>query len=276
MAGERDILRDLAFALDGHAISTGASSFAVKMGRERLTWRCFEEEGQQSDKGDWTATVELEGYGTESEAKVIERLAEDEEVSAFLLLLESNTRLSPHAAVGSAALYMTCRTFEAGNPSAPAGKIRSWNSSHSNSDGSRPYIMKTVYTNRSKIPAPLGAGIVTPAPVTLLALAAGMLAVFNVQVTKISGTGDVTVLAEILSDTVGFGTPIVRGTFELFTNEDPPTGTDILGPASQTIILDGDIAAFPAETQWTIRFTVTDSDTDAQVEIMAAGTVAAK
>ena len=89
-------------------------------------------------------------------------------------------------------------------------------------------------------------------------------------------TGVVKVLAEVLSDTAGFGTPLVRATFLLFSNEDPPSGTDLLGPKSQTIFLDGDVAAFPSETQWTIRFTVTDTDTDAQVEIAAAGTIVPK
>lgn len=275
MAGERDILRNLAFALDGHPISTGASKFVVKIGRERLPFRSYEDSAYSSDKGDWSASIELEGYGIDSEAKLLQLLAEDEENSGFLLLLESNTKLSPHASVGSAALFMQSQTFDINLP-AEAGQIKRWTSTHENGDGHRPYIGKTIYTNRSKIPAPLGAGVVTPAPVTLLELAAGFEAVFQVQCTKISGTGTVILLCEILSDTPGFGSPIVRGTFELFTNEDPPTGTDVLGPAAQTIYLDGDVAAFPGETQWTIRFTVTDTDTDAQVEIMAAGAVVAK
>lgn len=276
MAGERDILRNLAFSLDGHPISTSASKFTVQMGRERLPWRCYEDSAYSSDKGDWTASVEVEGYGIEAEAKLLELLAEEEEDStSFLLLLESNTKLSPHAAVGSAALFMQARTFDVNMP-AEGGQIKRWTSSHQNSDGSRPFVGKTIYTNRAKVPAPLGAGVVTPDEVTLGELEAGTEAAFTVHVTKISGTGDVTVLAEILSDTSGFGSPTVRGTFEVFTNEDPPTGTDVLGPKSQTIVLDGDVAAFPGETEWTIRFTVTDTDTDGQVEIMAAGAVVSK
>lgn len=277
MAGERDILRNLAFSLDGHPISTGASKFSVKMGRERLPWRCYEDPAQQSDKGDWTATIEMEGYGTDSEAKLLQLLADDEETGAsFLLLLESNTKLSPHAAVGSAALFMSSRTFDLSLP-AEAGQIKRWTSAHENSDGSRPYnTARTLYTNRAKVPAPLGAGVVTPDEVSLGELEAGMEAAFTVHCTKISGTGTVTLLCEVLSDTSGFGSPTVRATFELFTNEDPPTGTDVLGPAAQTIVLDGDVAAFPGETEWTIRFTVTDTDTDGQVEIMAAGAVVPK
>lgn len=277
MAGERDILRNLAFSLDGHPISTNASKFTVKMGRERLPWRSYEESAQQSDKGDWTASVELEGYGIDAEAKLLQLLADDEEDStSFLLLLESDTRLSPHAAPGSAALFMTCRTFDVAM-TGDAGKIKSFTSSHENSDGSRPYnAAQTIYTNRAKVPAPLGAGVVTPDEVTLGELEAGTEAAFTFHCTKISGTGTVTVLGEVLSDTPGFATPIVRATFELFTNEDPPTGTDVLGPKSQTVVLDGDVAAFPGETEWTIRFTVTDTDTDGQVEIMAAGAVVPK
>ena len=277
MAGERDILRNLSFSIDGHPISTAASKFEVKMGRERLPWRVYEDPGQFSDKGDWTASVALEGYGTEAEGKLLELLGDDEEdSSSFLLFLESNTRNSPHGNPGDAALFMTARTFGV-DLEAEGGKIKRFASQHENSDGTRPLVGQTIYTNRSKVPAPLGAGVVTPTPpITVPALAAGFEAVFTVHVTKISGTGTVTVLAEILSDTAGFASPVVRATFELFTNEDPPTGTDVLGPASQTIVLDGDVAAFPGETQWTIRFTVTDTDTDAQVEIMAAGTVVAK
>lgn len=276
MAGERDVLRNLSFALDGHPISAGANKFEVKIGRERLPWTCFEEPGRFSDKGDWEASVEHSGYGTEAEAKVMERLGRDEEDdTAFLLLLESDTKLSPHAAVGSAALFMTCRTFSVNLPS-PAGKIREWSSSHSNSDGSRPYVGKTIYTNRAKTPAPLGAGVVTPAPVTFPALVAGYLGVFTVHATKITGTGTVTLLAEVLSDTAGFTTPLVRHTFPLFTNEDPPTGGNILGPKSQTVVLDGDVTPLPGETQWTIRFTVVDSGVDGQVEIMAGGIITPK
>lgn len=276
MAGERDILRNLAFSLDGHPISTGASKFEVRIGRERLPWKCYEDPGTFHDKGDWTATVSLEGYGVEAEQKLLSLLADDEEDStSFLLFLESNTKLSPHAAVGSAALFMTARTFDVNMP-AEGGKIKQFASTHENSDGTRPYIGQVIYTNRARTPAPLGAGVVTPDEITLLELAEGYEAIFTVHVTKISGTGTVTVLAEVMSDTAGFASPLVRHTFEMFTNEDPPTGTDVLGPKSQTIVLDGDVAAFPGETAWTIRFTVTDTDTDAQVEIMAAGTIVQK
>lgn len=277
MAGERDILRNLAFSIDGHPISTGANSFTVTIGRERLPWKCYEDPGTFHDKGDWNASVAFKGYGVEAEQKLLSMLGDDEEDSSgFLLFLESNTRLSPHATPGQAALFMTCRTFNVGADSTEVGKIKTFSSEHSNGDGTRPYVGKVVYTNRAKTPSPLGAGVVTPDEITLLELAAGYEAVFTVHVTKISGTGTVTVLAEVMSDTPGFASPLVRATFDLFTNEDPPTGTDVLGPKSQTIVIDGDASAFPGETQWTVRFTVTDTDTDGQVEIMAAGVVAAK
>jgi hypothetical protein len=277
MAGERDILRNLTFSIDGHPISTGASKFEVKMGRERLPWQSYEEAGQFSEKGDWTASVALEGYGVEAEGKLLELLGDDDEdSSSFLLFLESNTRNSPHSNPGDAALFMTARTFGV-DMEAEGGKIKRFSSQHENSDGTRPLVGQVIYTNRAKTPAPLGAGVVTPTPpITVPALAAGFEAVFPFHVTKISGTGTVTVLAELLSDTPGFASPVVRHTYAIVTNDVTPPPGELLGPISQTVVLDGDVAAFPGETQWTIRFTVTDSDTDAQVEIMAAGTVVAK
>lgn len=276
MAGERKILRNLPFSIDGHPISTGANKFEVNFGRERLPYRCYEEPGQFSDKGDWTATVSFEGYGIEAEGKLLQMLGDNEEdKSSFLLFLEGNTKNSPHSDPGEAALIMTCRTFEVSMP-AEGGKIKQFTSQHENSDGTRPVIGKVLYTNRAKTPAPLGAGVVTPDDVTLGALVEGSEGVFTVHVTKISGTGTVTVLAEVLSDATGFASPTVRHTFELFTNEDPPTGTDVLGPKSQTIIIDGDDDPVAGETDWTIRFTVTDSGVDGQVEIMAAGAVVPK
>jgi hypothetical protein len=277
MAGERKILRNLAFSIDGHTISTGANKFEVKLGRERLPWTCYEEPGQFSDKGDWQASVSFEGYGTEAEGKLLEMLGNDEEdTSSFLLFLEGSTQLSPFATPGQAALFMTCRTFNVSMP-AEGGKIKMFTSEHENSDGTRPLIGQVIYTNRAKTPAPMeGGDVITPAVVTFPALVAGMEGVFTVHVTKISGTGTVTVLAEVLSDTAGFASPTVRHTFELFTNEDPPTGTDVLGPKSQTIVLDGDATPFAGETEWTIRFTVTDTDVDGQVEVMAGGVILPK
>lgn len=278
MADERDILRNRPFSLDGAVLSLGTHNHEIKVGRERLPWRCYEEPGQFSDKGDWTAEISFKGYGNQSHEKLLERLAQDsEDDTSYLIFQRGNTQASPFALPGDPASFFTVRTFNVSTDSAEAGKLREYGSEHSNSDGSRPYLTaQVIYTNRAKVPAPLGAGVVTPDEVTLGALAAGMLAVFTVHVTKITGTGVVKVLAEIMSDTPGFTTPLVRGTFLLFSNEDPPTGTDVLGPKSQTLVLDGDTAAFPGETDWTIRFTVTDTASDAQVEIMAAGVVVPK
>lgn len=279
MAGERRVLRNLAFALDGHPISTGANKFEVKIGRERLPWECYEDEGKFCDKGDWLATVAMEGYGIEAEGKLLERLGQDaEDDTSFLLFLESNTSLSPMATPGQAALLMTCRTTDVSMPAA-GGKIKQWLSQHTNSDGSRPFLPKVIYTNRGKIPAPfVGASVVTPSPLTLPALGAGMIGIFSVHCTKIGGSagGNITLLCELLSDTSGFSSPLVRYTFPLFTSENPPSGGKILGPKSQTVILDGDLTPFPGETQWTIRFTAVDSGTGGQAEVMAAGTITNK
>lgn len=277
MAGERDILRNKAFFLDGHPIATAANRFAIKVGRERLPWEVYEDEGKFSDKGDWMATVSMGGHGIAAEGKLLERLAEEaEDDTSLLFFLESNTRLSPHAAIGSAALFMTARTFNVDMP-AEGGKIKEFSSEHENSDGQRPYFGKTIYTNRSRVPAPMVAPtVVTPAPITLPALVEGMIGVFTVHVPKITGTGIVTLLCEVLSDTPGFASPIVRATFPLFTNEDPAPVGEVLGPKSQTIQIDGDLAQFPGETQWTIRFTPTDTDTDGLIEVASAGTITAK
>jgi hypothetical protein len=277
MAGERKIHRNLAFYLDGHPISTGASKFEVKAGRERLPWKCYEDEGQFSDKGDWSASVALEGYGMEAEGKLLERLAEDaEDDTSFLLLLESNTKLTPHAQPGSAALFMMARTFGVDMP-AEGGKIKQFASQHENGDGQRPFFGKTIFTNRGKTPDPLVApDPLTPSPITLPALDEGTFGVFTVHCSKISGTGIVNLLCEVLSDTPGFGSPLVRFTFPLFTNEEPTPAGQVLGPKSQTVVIDGDATPFPGETQWTIRFTATDTDTDGQVEVTAAGVIVPK
>lgn len=275
MPGAIKVFRNLAFSLDGVPISTGSSKFEVKVSREKLPRKNYEDPGTLNEKGDYQATVALDGWGTDSEQKVLAGLADaDEDNSSFLLLLGSDTRNSPHAAPGSDALAMTVRTFDV-TMSREGGKIATFSANFENSDGHRPYFAKTLYTNRSRVPAPLGAGVVTPAPVTFPALVAGFEGFFTVHVTKITGTARVTVLAEILSDTPGFSSPAVAATFPLFVS-DTPTGTDVLGPKSQTIYLDGDVTPIPSETQWTIRFTVTDAGTDGAVEIMAAGLITAK
>lgn len=275
MPGAIKVFRNLAFSLDGVPISTGSSKFEVKVGREKLPFSNYEDIGKFNAKGDYQASVSLEGWGIDSEQKVLAGLSDtDEDNSSFLLLLGSDTRNSPHAVPGSDALAMTVRTFDV-TMSREGGKIATFQASFENSDGHRPYFAKTIYTNRSRVPAPIGAGVVTPSPRTFPALMAGYEGFFTVHCTRITGTARVTLLAEILSDTPGFGSPAVVATFPLFVSA-TPTGTDVLGPKSQTIYLDGDVTPIPSETQWSIRFTVTDAGTDAAVEIMAAGLIAAK
>jgi len=276
MAGEKKILRNLAFSLDGVPISTGSSKFEVKVSREKLPFQSYEAIGHLNAKGDFAASVALDGWGIDSEQKVLAALADqDEDNSSFLLLTESDTRNSPHAAPGSAALAMTVRTFDV-TLNREAGKLGNFSAGFENSDGHRPYFAKTIYTNRGKVPAPLvGGDVITPAPVTFPALVAGFEGFFTVHVTRITGTGRVTVLCEVLSDTPGFLSPAVAYTFPLFVSA-TPGGTDVLGPKSQTVYLDGDVTPIPSETQWTIRFTVTDAGTGGAVEIMAAGLIAPK
>lgn len=275
MAGAKKILRNLAFSLDGVPISTGSSKFDVKIGREKLPYQSYEDIGKFNDKGDYTASFTFDGWGIASEQKVLAGLADEyEDNSSFLLLIESDTRNSPYAVPGNAAVFMTARTFDV-TLNAENGKIKQFTASFENADGHKAYAGKTIYTNRSRVPAPLGAGVVTPAPVTFPALTANMEGMFTVHCTKITGTARVTVLCEILSDTAGFLSPVVAASFPLFVSA-TPSGTDVLGPKSQTIYLDGDVTAIPGETQWTIRFTVTDAGTDGAVEIMAAGIITPK
>lgn len=282
MANARRILRNLSLSLDGHPISTGANKFEIKIGRDRLPFESLEDVGKFSEKGDWMASASAEGFGLEAEQKLLAQLADDEEDSTSLLLfLESNTRLSPHANPGSAALFMICRTFGVPSSDTERGKIKRWAAEFENSDGARPWIGQVIHTNRARTPNPAGGGdVITPTPITLLALdegedgLPGTIGVFTVHCNKLQGTGTVTLLCELLSDTPGFASPLVRATFPLFTNEDPVPGGQQAGPSSQTIILYGDSTPLPGETQWTIRFTVTDTDTDGQVEWMAAGVIA--
>lgn len=277
MASPREVLQNLAFSIDGFPISTLASKFLVKVGREKLPYKAYEDYGTHSLKGDYIASVDLEGTGYDAEGKLLQLLADaDEDSSGFLLLLESDTRRSPHATPGSKALFMTVRTFDVAMP-AEGGKIKGFTAAFDNGDGHRPHFGKTVYTNRGKVPAPMAGGaVVTPAPITLPALTAGMIGVFTVHVTRLTGTGTVTLLAELLSDSPGFLSPVVAATFPLFTTTIPTPGGQLPGNKSWTIALDGDVTPIPGETQWTIRFTATDTGVDGLIEVMSAGVIIPK
>jgi hypothetical protein len=270
----KEILRNLAFYLDGMPVSAGSSKFGVTLSRTKLQWEVMEEPGKRAEKGDFMAAADLDGVGSAAEASILQGLGDGaEDNSSFLLFLRSDTQASPNDVPGTPALFMGTRTFEVDLKRA-TNTIAEYSAKFELSDGERPFIGKTIYTNRGKVPAPLGAGVVTPAPITLPALTAGMMAAFTVHVPRLFGTARVTVLAEILSDTAGFLSPAVAAAFPLFVNS-APAGTDILvNPYdSWTVYLDGDVTPIPSETLWTIRFTITDAGTDAAVELAAAGTV---
>ena len=268
-------LRNLPFYVHGFPLGTAANKFEIKIARERLPLDCFEEIGKLHKKGDYEVSVTASGYGVDAESKLIDRLGNDEEDdSSFLLLLEGDTRLSPHAAPGSPCLLLAgVRTFIVNLP-AEKGKIKAFEAEFDNSTGDRPYFAQLVYTSRARVPAPLGGGdVITPSPITTGPLEAGTMGIFVVHVSKITGTGNVTLLCELLSDTSGFASPTTRHTFPLVVNDPTPGVGEVYGTPtlSMTFLLDGDAAAIPLEDRWTIRFTVTDSDTDGQVEVTAAG-----
>lgn len=285
MAHERDIIRNKVLSLDGHPISLDAYDFSFQATRAGLTWQCLEEIGQFIDKGDWDVKTTLKGYGVPGMLKLEALLAADLEGSTLLYLPRSDARLSPFAVGGDPAIFYEPNTEGVDRPNIK-NKPTEFTATLNLASGQEPCLNgQVIYCNRSKVPAPIGAGVVTPDPVTLgellerddVAIPAvpATMARFTVHVSKMTGTGRITVKAEVLSDTSGFATPVVRYTFPLFVS-DTPVGTNVVivnGSKSQTVTLDGDVLSLPAETEWTIKLTVTDTDTDAAVEIIAAGAI---
>ena len=278
----RQILRNLMFSLDGQLMSTGFSNFDANIGREPLPRQCYEEIGKFNDKGDWTANVKLiEGYGLESEAKIMQQLADDEEESDFLLALRSDTRNSPMDIPGNPALFMVCITTAAPQK-AESGKHKRISGEFDPADGRQPNLGVMLFTSRAKVPDPL---LETDSPVTsdpqeLGELVEGFELAVTVHCHSITGTGDVTAEVEVLSDVDDtFPTPTVQYTFPLiFTNTDPAPGGSVLAPKAQTVVLDGDVAPLPGETAWAIRITITDSDVggSGKVELSAAANLIPK
>jgi hypothetical protein len=276
----RQILRNLIFSLDGQLMSTAFNQFDVQLSRERLQRSCLFDVGKFTDKGDWEASVKMtDGYGTESEAKLIAGLSQDEEESDFLLLLRSNTKASPMDTPGNPALFMVCQTFAAPQK-ADRGQIKKISGEFEPGDGRQPNVGVTLYTSLRKIPAPLteAGGVVTSLPQEIGELEAGWELALSVHCHSITGTGIVSVLVELLSDVDDtFPSPTVQVSLPLnFTNQTPaPVGT-VLAPKAQTLVLDGDTDPVPSELAWAIRITVTDSDVDGEVEISAAAALIQK
>jgi len=285
VANPRDIIRNKVLSLDGHPISLDVYDFTLSFTRTALTHQCLEERGQFIDKGDFDGKASLKGYGIPAMKKLEALLALDLEGSTLLYLPRADTRNSPFAVPGDPAIFFEPNVEGVDEPTVK-NKIVEFTAPLNLASGQEPCLNgQVIYCNRSKVPAPIGAGVVTPDPVTLGELLAhddaaiprvnATMARFTVHVSKMTGTGRITVKAEVLSDTTGFGSPVVRYTFPLFVSS-APTGTDVplvSGSRSQTVTLDGDVLSLPAETQWTIKLTVTDSDTDAAVEIIAAGEI---
>jgi hypothetical protein len=280
MAQPRQILRNLMASVDGLLVFQGFNQFEVTLSREALEHQCLEEIGKFVDKGDWSSSAKLtEGYGIELERAFFERLAADEEESDLLLLLRSDTRLSPMAVAGDPALFFVTRTTEVPTKG-DQGQIKRLSATFEPSDGRQPNLGVVLYTSRAKVPAPLTAADspVVSVPVELGELVEGFELALTVHCHRITGTGDVTVEVEILSDVDDtFATATVQAAFALlFTNESPAPGGSVLAPKAQTMVLDGDVDTIPGEPAWAVQITIVDSDTDGEVEITVAANLIPK
>ncbi len=271
MAQARQILRNLMASVDGLLVFQGFNNFDVTVSREALEHMCLEDSGKFIDKGDWRTSAKLtEGYGNANEIKFLEQLAGDEEESDFLLLLRSDTRLSPMAIAGDPALWFLTRTLEV-STTGTQGQIKRINATFEPSDGRQPNIGVVLYTSRARVAAPLTAADspVVSVPWELGELVEGFELAISVHCHSITGTGDVTVEVEMLTDVDDtFATATSQGAFPLlFTNEDPAPGGSLLAPRAQTMVIDGDTDGAPGETFWAAQITIVDGDTDGEVEL---------
>ena len=280
-ANPRQILRNLMFSLDGQLLSTGTNNFDVTLSREKLPYAAFDSRGTFNAKGSYIAGMRLvDSFGTASDAKLLEALAEDDDLVDFLLLLRSNTRNSPMDTPGNPALFMAGHVFEVPTTRAEEGQIKRIGATFEPSDGRAPHLGQTLYTSRAATAAPMTEGVVITDPVNLGSLVEGYELAVTVHCHSITGTGIVAVQVELLSDAlVGFGSPISRHTFDLeFTNEDPVPVGGVAAPKAQTIVLDGDTLTISGEPWWALRITITDDSagTDGEVELTGAAALVAK
>lgn len=276
MAGEPYIFRNLMLSLDGFIVSTSFNNFEVMLSRESLDLANLETIGGKTAKGDYITSAKLiEGYGTETEARLVAHLADEEEETSLLVPLRSDTRNSPMDVAGNPAFFMSCKTF--GTPQkVEQGKVKRISGEFSPSDGRQPNLGVMLITSRAKVPDPLTEA---DSPVTSNAVEVGELVegfelAGTVHCHSIIGTGTVTVEVEVLSDVDDtFATPTVQFTLPLlFTNEDPAPAGAVLAPKAQSFVLDGDVITVPGELAWGVRFTIVDDDAgnDGEVEISAA------
>lgn len=282
MAGEPYIVRNLFFSLDGFIMSTSFNNFEVPLSRESLPLGALETIGNSSAKGDYISSARLiEGYGTETAARLLAHLADEQEATSLLVPLRSDTRNSPMDTPGNPAFFMICKTLEVPHK-IEQGKVKRISGTFENSDGRQPNLGVMLITSRAKVPNPLteADSPVTSVAIEVGALVAGFELAGTVHCHGITGSGIVTVLVEVLSDVDDtFATPVVQHTLPLlFTNEDPAPGGAVLAPKAQDFVLDGDVSPVPGELAWGVRFTIVDADAgnNGAVEISAAINLVAK
>jgi hypothetical protein len=256
--------------MQGLRVSREASEIGLNAKRDALPCAAIEDPGHVHEKGLWNSEVPLMGYGLAAENQLINQMASDTELTVFTMVLESNGNVTPVCSTGAACVFGTYRTF--GNDSeAVRGQLKKYNVTLS-LEGARPYNGKVGYNNLGKTDyvTPMGTGTTTSTPVALGAVVAGYELAAGVQVVgirKASGT-DVTVTVELLSDTAGFASPLVRHTFPVFTDDATPSVGQLLAPNASMVTIDGDDTPIPSETEWAFRFTVAGGTTP-EVEVMA-------
>lgn len=275
MAGDA-IFRNLMISLDGFIVSTVFNNFELMLGRESLDLAALETIGHKSAKGDFTASAKLiEGWGTETEQRFMEQLANEEEETSLLVPLRSDTRNSPMDVAGNPAFFMIAKTTEVPHH-VERGKVKRVSGTFMPSDGRQPNLGVMLITTRAKVPDPLteADSPVTSDAVEVGELIEGFELAGTVHCHSIIGDGNVTVLVEVLSDVDDtFATPTVQLTLSLlFTNEDPAPVGAVLAPKAQSFVIDGDTDPVPGELAWGVRFTIVDDDvgSSGRVEISAA------
>lgn len=276
MAGDAYIFRNMMISLDGFIMSTTFNNFELTLNRESLPLDALETIGKKSAKGDYISGARLiEGWGTETEQRLMAHLADEVEATSLLVPLRSDTRNSPMDVPGNPAFFAIVKTSEVPHH-VEQGKVKRVSGTFMPSDGRQPNLGVMLITSRAKTPDPLTEA---DSPVTSTAIEVGeVIAGFELAGTvhchSITGVGIVTVLVEVLSDVDDtFASPLVRLTLPLlFTNEDPAPSGRVLAPKAQDFVIDGDLTPFPSELAWGVRFTIVDGDAgnSGKVEISAA------
>lgn len=256
MAGEKLILQNLVFALDGDRISRNANSFTLPAGRVEVDTACYEDPGSATEKVTYESSLDMEVWGTQSELALLLMLEQDSRAVAFTVFQESDSLASPVAAPGSIAYFMDAKVTKV-PMEAPRGGVKKAKP-HLVSGGSRLFLGQVLHTNVGAAAlGPTGGTPFISTPLPIGVLGAGKQLGWSFHIVNPPGLLGTTplVTAELVSDNaLAFTSPVVRASL-----------TAIATTSGYVVVLDGDQTPFAGEDHWALKLTITGTGAEATV-----------